>query len=78
MVTFGGNSFSRCQDAKFESKLPSSHDLLLDLSKLHTIVFNGPHTLEGNDEDENMITINNQDTYDNKLVMRSRLSRSDK
>ena len=78
IVTFGDSSFSGCFAVEFESILLFPSSLVVDLPKLHTIVLNGEHVLEGNDEDENIITINGQDTYDNKLIMKSMLSNNDK
>ena len=74
-VTFGGYSFCYCHVAVFESMwwlfifIPF---LILDLPKLHTISFNG-FALGGDDRDNRETMINGHESFDNTLIMKSKL-----
>ena len=73
IVTFGG-SFGCCHVAVFESMwwLFISF-LILDLPKLHTISFNGWYALAGDYRDNSKTIINGHESYDNTLIMKSKL-----
>ena len=74
-VTFGGWSFRRCHVAVFESMwwLFISF-LILDLPKLHTISFDGYwFALAGDGRDNRKTMINGHESYDNTLIMKSKL-----
>ena len=45
----------------------------LDLPKLHTISFNGWYILQGDDRDNRKTIINGHESYDNTLIMKSKL-----
>ena len=45
----------------------------LDLPKLHTISFNGEHALEGDDRENRKAKINGLDSFNNELIMKSKL-----
>ena len=45
--------------------------IILDLPKLHTILFNGWGTLSGDDRDNRKTIINGHESYDNTLIMKS-------
>ena len=47
--------------------------LILDLPKLHTISFNGGWILAGDCEDNRKAIINGYKSYDNTLIMKSKL-----
>ena len=76
IVTFGEASFSGCHVAVFESMwwlfifIPF---LILDLPKLHTILFNnGISALQGDGRDNRKTIINGHKSYDNTLIMKSK------
>ena len=46
---------------------------ILDLPKLHTIIFNGTSALAGDDRSNLKTTIHNHESYDNRLIMKSKL-----
>ena len=77
IVTFGGGSFADCHVAVFESMwwlLIFISFLILDLPKLHTISFNGVYSaLQGDDGDNRKTIINGHKSYDNTLIMKSKL-----
>ena len=47
--------------------------LILDLPKLHTISFDGDDVLQGDDRDNRETIINSHESYDNTLIMKSKL-----
>ena len=48
--------------------------LILDLPKLHTISFNGKYgALQGDGRDNRKTMINGHESYDNTLIMKSKL-----
>ena len=47
--------------------------LILDLPKLHTISFNGDDALQGDGRDNCKTIINGYESYDNTLIMKSKL-----
>ena len=76
IVTFGGLSFSRCHLAVFESMwwlFIFISILILDLPKLHTISFDGNYALVGDDRAKRRTIINGHESYDNTLIMKSKL-----
>ena len=76
IVSFGQCSFKKCHIAVFESMWWLSifiSFLILDLPKLHTISFNGEYALEGDNRDNRRITINSHDSFNNTLIMKSKL-----
>ena len=76
IVTFGDHSFRYCHIAVFESMwwlFIFISFLILDLPKLHTISFNGVCALAGDDGDNRKTIINGHESYDNKLIMKSKL-----
>ena len=79
IVTFGEGSFIYCHVAVFESiwwLFISFHFsfLILDLPKLHTISFiSGNGVLQGDGRDNRKTIINGHESYDNKLIMKSKL-----
>ena len=76
IITFGGWSFENCHIAVFESMwwlFVFISFLILDLPKLHTISFNGDYALGGDNEDNRKTIINGHESYDNTLIMKSKL-----
>ena len=78
IVTFGEDSFCFCHVVVFESMwwlfiFISFLILILDLPKLHTISFNGVYVLEGDNRDNRKTIINGHESYDNTLIMKSKL-----
>ena len=78
IVTFGGYSFMYCHVAVFESMwwlfiFISFSFLILDLPKLHTISFDGIYALRGDDRYNRITIINGHESYDNTLIMKSKL-----
>ena len=76
IVTFGEESFASCHVAVFESMwwlFISISFLILDLPKLHTISFDGNCALQGDDRDYCKAIINGHESYDNILIMKSKL-----
>ena len=74
MVTFGGCSFQYCHLAEFESMwwlIIFISFLILDLPKLHTISFNGKWALKGDGRANRKTMINDHESYDNTLIMKS-------
>ena len=57
-----------CDDCSFSFSF-----LILDLPKLHTISFNGGYALDGDDRDNRKTIINGHESYDNTLIMKSKL-----
>ena len=47
--------------------------LILDLPKLHTILFDGDSALRGDNQDNRKTIINDHESYDNTLIMKSKL-----
>ena len=47
--------------------------LILDLPTLHTISFNGKNALQGDGGDNRKTIINGHESYDNTLIMKSKL-----
>ena len=47
--------------------------LILDLPKLHTISFDGNCALDGDDRDNRKTMINGHESFDNTLIMKSKL-----
>ena len=77
IVIFGGCSFSYCHNAVFESMwwlFIFISFLILDLPKLHTISFNGRWTLAGDYRDDRKTMINGHESYNNTLIMKSKLN----
>ena len=75
-VTFGGLTFCCCHVAVFESMwwlFIFISFTILDLPKLHTISFNGGYALDGDDRDNRKTIINGHASYDNTLIMKSKL-----
>ena len=75
MISFGDCSFQYCHVAVFESMwwlFIFISFLILDLPKLHTLSFNGEYALAG-DNREHFIAINGHGSYDNTLIMKSKL-----
>ena len=78
IVTFGTWSFRYCYIAEFESMwwlfiFIFISFLILDLPKLHTISFNGDYVLQGDYRDNRKTIINGHRSYDNTLIMKSKL-----
>ena len=76
IVTFGGHSFERCHLAVFESMwwlFIFISFLILDLPKLHTISFDRC-ALAGDNGDNRKTMINGHESYDNTLIMKSKLN----
>ena len=76
IVTFGEYSFAFCHVAVFESMwclFIFISFLILDLTKLHTISLNGWNALRGDDRDNRKTIINGHESYDNTLIMKSKL-----
>ena len=74
IVTFGEYSFRYCHLAVFESMwwlFIFISFLILDLPKLHTISFDGDLALQG--EYDRKTIINGHESYDNTLIMKSKL-----
>ena len=77
IVTFGEYSFNNCHIAVFESMLwlfIFISFLILDLPKLHTISFNDRWALAGDCEDNRETIINGHESYENTLIMKSKLN----
>ena len=77
IVTFGECSFTDCHVAVFESMwwlFIFISFLILDLPKLHTISFNDDLALAGNDGNYRKTIINGHESYDNTLIMKSKLN----
>ena len=76
IVTFGERSFCYCHLAVFESMwwlFIFIFIFILDLPKLHTILFDGDEALQGDDGDNRKTIINGHESYDNTLIMKSKL-----
>ena len=76
IVTFEEFSFRNCHVAVFESMwwlFIFISFLILDLPKLHTIAFNGWLALAGDTRDNRKTIINDHESYDNTLIMKSKL-----
>ena len=76
VVSFEIGSFMKCHVAVFESMwwlFIFISFLILDLPKLHTISFDGDNALEGDDRDNRKTIINGHESYDNTLIMKSKL-----
>ena len=76
IVSFEGCSFRYCHVAVFESMwllFIFISFLILDLPKLHTISFDGASALEGDGRDNRKTIINGHESYDNTLIMKSKL-----
>ena len=77
IVTFGNFSFAVCHVAVFESMwwlFIFISFLILDLPKLHTISFHGSgYALAGDSRDNCKAIINGHESYDNTLIMKSKL-----
>ena len=77
IVTFEEYSFEKCHVVVFESMwwlFIFISFFILDLPKLHTISFNGDNALAGGDWRNNRKTIiNGHESYDNTLMMKSKL-----
>ena len=74
IVTFRGESFRDCHLAVFESMwwlFIFISFLILDLPKLHTISFDGGCALHGNNRDNRKTMINDHESYENTLIMKS-------
>ena len=79
IVTFGGGSFEYCHIAVFESMwwlfvFIFISFLILDLPKLHTILFTGIDVLAGDYRDNRKTMINGHRSYNNTLIMKSKLN----
>ena len=75
IVTFGIRSFVCCHVAVFESMwwlFIFISFLILDLPKLYTISFRY-YALAGDDRDNRKTMINDYESYDNTLIMKSKL-----
>ena len=76
IVTFEGGSFTRCHAAVFESMwwlFIFISFLILDLPKLYTISFDGIAAFAGDCGDNRKTIINGHESYDNILIMKSKL-----
>ena len=76
IVTFGWSSLKFCHVAVFESMwwlLIFTSFLILDLPKLHSISFHGGYALRGDNRDNRKTMINGHESYDNTLIMKSKL-----
>ena len=76
IVTFGSYSFAGCHIAVFESMwwlFIFISFLILDLPKLHTISFYGYDALQGDWRDNRKTIINGHESFDNTLIMKSKL-----
>ena len=77
IVSFEGHSFTDCHVAVFESMwwlFIFISFLILDLPKLHTISFNDDRfALSGDDRGNRKTIINGHESYDNTLIMKSKL-----
>ena len=74
IVSFGESSFEYCHIAVFDSMwwlFIFISFLILDLPKLHTISFDGGWALAGDDQDNRQTMINDHESYDNTLIMKS-------
>ena len=75
IVVFGGDSFTYCHLAVFESMwwlFIFISILILDLPKLHTISLNGDSALFGDGGYNRKTIINGHESYDNTLIMKSK------
>ena len=45
---------------------------IVDLPKLHTIIFDRDSSLQGDNEDIRRVKINGNDSYDNTLIMKGK------
>ena len=75
-ISFGYGSCYRCHVAVFESMwwlFIFISFLILDLPKLHTISFHGVYILAGDNRDNRYTIINGHKSYDNTLIMKSKL-----
>ena len=76
IATFGWSSFFWCHVAVFESMwwlFIFISFLILDLPKLHTISFIDGYALAGDGGDNRETIINGHESYDNTLIMKSKL-----
>ena len=76
IVTFGQASFCFCHVAVFESMwwlFIFISFLILDLPKLHTVSFYGDYALLGDCGANRKTIINGHESYDNILIMKSKL-----
>ena len=76
IVSFGEDSFEKCHVAVFEGMLwlfMFMFIFILDLPKLHTISFSGYCALSGDGRDNRRTIINGHESYDNTLIMKSKL-----
>ena len=76
IVSFGAWSFCNCHVAVFESMwwlFIFISFLILDLPKLHTISFDSKYALVGDNRDNRKTMINGHESYDNTLIMKSKL-----
>ena len=76
IVTFGICSFALCHVAVFESMwwlFIFISFLILDLPKLHTISFKNDGALAGDNRANRKTIINGHESYDNTLIMKSKL-----
>ena len=76
IVTFGLGPFDHCHVAVFESMwwlFIFISFLILDLPKLHTISFDGGYALVGDGRNNRKTIINGHESYDNTLIMKSKL-----
>ena len=76
IVSFGEWSFGDCHVAVFESMwwlFIFISLIFLDLPKLHTISFYGDNALAGNWGDNRKTIINGHKSFDNTLIMKSKL-----
>ena len=74
IVTFEGYSFQKCHLAVFESMwwlFIFISFLILDLPKLNTISFRGYWALNGDSRNNRKKRINDHESYDNTLIMKS-------
>ena len=79
IVTFGRASFENCHVAVFESMwwlFILISFLILDLPKLHTISFYSVYIFEDDNKD-NRKKINGHESFDNTLIMKSKLKRNE-
>ena len=80
IVTFGRWSFMYCHIAVFESMwwlFIFISFFILDLPKLHTISFNDDYALAGDNRANRETMINGHESYDNTLIMKSKLKRNE-
>ena len=75
IVTFGFYSFMYCHVSVFESMwwlFISISFTILDLPKLHTISYYGSRALQGDNRANCKTIINDHESYDNILIMKSK------